>query len=318
MIYAICGTPGSYKSCYACEKFLLPALKSGRHVYTNIDGLNPLYIASIFDLDSVEVDQHLHILGRVYDDDGTYHEDRDLIRRFYEDLPQNALVIIDEAQNYFSSRDFKEGFSADLIPWLTKHRHLGNDVVWITQNLESVDITFRRNTHLTHALRRAENIGLKHTAFDYIFDRADTERRHLARKSYRPNPDIFKIYSSYDNDKVIEKRKSYNVFLRSPFVWLMIIAFIWAGYTIINGSFEKSVIHNGRETKKPEKAAVVENKPVENVSEGKDEDVKLEKQSRFSLADNCIVRTSKIRGELTFYRKDGTISTTTDGLDLCR
>lgn len=245
MIYAICGTPGSYKSCYAVEKFLIPALKKGRTVYTNIEGLNPLYISTIFDLDPVEVSMHLQVLGRVYDDDGTFHEDRDQIRKFYEYLPQNALCIIDEAQNYFSSRDFKEGFSADLIPWLTKHRHLGNDVVWITQNLESVDITFRRNTHLTYALRRTENMGFKNGAFNYIFDRADTERRHLARKFYRPNPDVFKCYSSYQNKDVKENRKSYNVFLRSPFVWLMIIVFSYCAWLFISGNFQRNVLHQG-------------------------------------------------------------------------
>ena len=164
MIYAICGTPGSFKSCYAVENFILPALRKNRKVYTNIEGLSPTHIATYYDLDPVSVDENLKVLGRVYDPDGTWHEDRDKIRRFYEDLPINALVIIDEAQNYFSSRDFKEAFSSDLIPWLTKHRHLGNDVVWITQNIESVDITFRRNTHLTYALRRAENLGMMNRA----------------------------------------------------------------------------------------------------------------------------------------------------------
>ena len=99
MIYAICGTPGSYKSAYANEKFLLPALRQGRHVYTNMEGLEPTYIAVFFDLDPVEVSEHLHFLGRVYDDDGNYVEDPELVRRFYVDLPENALVLM--KQNYY-------------------------------------------------------------------------------------------------------------------------------------------------------------------------------------------------------------------------
>ena len=76
----------------------------------------------------------------------------------------------------------RRGYSADLIPWLTKHRHLGIDVVWVTQSLESVDITFRRNTGLCYALRRTENMGFKNMSFNYIYDRADniTAVRHLA------------------------------------------------------------------------------------------------------------------------------------------
>ena len=257
--------------------------------------------------DPIEVDQNLNILGRVYDEDGTYHEDKDRIRRFYEDLPINALVIIDEAQNYFSSRDFKEGFSADLIPWLTKHRHLGNDVVWITQNLESVDITFRRNTHLTYALRRAENLGLKNSAFNYIFDRADLDRRHLARKMYRPDPTIFKLYSSYQEKEVKENRKTYNVFLRSPFFWLVIVALGWFLFTVFGGGMAKH-LGIGR------KAPPAKEKRVEQVQEVKN-DVQETRQEVSS--DKCITRMATVHGEKTFYLSDGSAVFEPSGLGFC-
>ena len=237
----------------------------------------------------------------------TYHEDKDRIRRFYEDLPINALVIIDEAQNYFSSRDFKEGFSADLIPWLTKHRHLGNDVVWITQNLESVDITFRRNTHLTYALRRAENLGLKNSAFNYIFDRADLDRRHLARKMYRPDPTIFKLYSSYQEKEVKENRKTYNVFLRSPFFWLVIVALGWFLFTVFGGGMAKH-LGIGR------KAPPVKEKRVEQVQKVKN-DVQETRQEVSS--DKCITRMATVHGEKTFYLSDGSAVFEPSGLGFC-
>lgn len=304
MIYAVCGTPGSFKSCYCVEKFVLPALKEGRKVFTNIEGLDPRYIATLFDLDPVHVESNLNVLGRVYDDDGTYHEDRDKIRRFYEDLPLNSLVVIDEAQIYFSSRDFKEGFSADLIPWLTKHRHLGIDVVWVTQSLESVDITFRRNTGLCYALRRTENMGLKNMSFIYIYDRADniTAVRHLARKMYRPDPRIFACYSSYQAEEVVEKRKSYNVFLRSPFVWLMIVSFIWLGYTFFSGAFSRKVLHS-----QPKKELPIE-KPVERPQSVSLEDTKrMEVKNEVQNVDDkgCIVRVAKMRGQPVYVLADG-------------
>lgn len=311
MIYAICGTPGSFKSCYAVQNFVLPALKKGRKVFTNIEGLSPTHIATYFDLDPIEVEQNLQILGRVYDDDGTWHEDRDRIRRFYEDLPINALVIIDEAQNYFSSRDFKEGFSADLIPWLTKHRHLGNDVVWITQNIESVDITFRRNTHLTYALRRAENLGMKNAAFNYIFDRADLDRRHLARKLYRPDPIIFKLYSSYQEKDVKENRKSYNVFLRSPFAWLFIAVLIWVIYTFVSGNIKRNLFSPGsrmqKNVEKVEKVETVENKESR-------QEVPNDEQNSSS---KCISRMATVHGEKTFYLNDGSLLLDPSGYGFC-
>lgn len=309
MIYAICGTPGSFKSCYAVENFVLPALRKGRKVYTNIEGLSSTHISAYYDIDPVSVEENLKVLGRVYDEkDGSYHEDRDKIRRFYEDLPINALVIIDEAQNYFSSRDFKEGFSNDLIPWLTKHRHLGNDVVWITQNIESVDITFRRNTHLTYALRRAENLGMKNAAFNYIFDRADLDRRHLARKMYRPDPTIFKLYDSYQEKDVKENRKSYNVFLRSPFVWLAIIVFAYAGYVIFSGSFARKMFHPSQNVKpKTEQVATVEEKKVETRQEVPNE----------TNNQKCISRMATVHGEKRFYFSDNTFGFEPNGYSFC-
>lgn len=308
MIYAVCGTPGSYKSCYAVEKFIIPALKKRRQVYTNIDGLNPNYIATYFDLDPLEVENDLHQLGVVYDDDGIPHEDVEKVRRFYEDLPQNALVVIDEVQNYYSSRDFKQGFSADLIPWLTKHRHLGNDVVWITQVMDSVDITFRRNTHLTYALKRMENIGFKNSAFVYIFDRADTERRHLSRKMYSPDPLIFKCYSSYDNSKVVEKRQSYNVILRSPFMWLAFLAVGFAIYVIASGNLQRDVLggkYKKKDVVEKKQKIVVDSSKVENMEIIEDDGI-------------CIAKKIRIRGKTTYYFSDGTKSFDAEGRESCQ
>ena len=309
MIYAICGTPGSYKSAYANEKFLLPALRQGRHVYTNMEGLEPTYIAVFFDLDPVDVSQHLHHLGRVYDDDGNFVEDPERVRRFYEDLPENALVIIDETQNYYNSRDFKEGYSNDLIPWLTKHRHLGNDVVWITQSLESVDITFRRNTALTYSLRRMEHLGMKNRSIIYIFDRANLDVRYLARKTYSPNPDIFKIYSSYQSKDVKETRTSYNVFLRSPMFVIFVLIIAYFLYTLISGSFSKKVFHKNDKKNLVKKTEVQhENKPVENP-------VSVTETAIDSL---CVVSSYKVHGQWNYRFSDGSTAGESFGRVPCK
>lgn len=302
MIYAVCGTPGSYKSCYAVQKFVIPSIQKGRKVFTNIEGLDARYISTMFDIDPIQVEDCLNYLGRVYDEDGTWHEDKDKIRHFYDDLPQNSIVIIDEAQNYFSSRDFKEGFSADLIPWITKHRHMGIDVVWITQALESVDITFRRQTHLVYYLRRTENMGLKNMSFMYIYDSGDiTNRRHLVRKTFRPDERVFACYSSYQNKDVKEERKSYNVFLRSPFVWLMIVVFCWLGYTLVAGNFQRDVLHV-----KPKKEPSRQEVPVTKSSDVEIEKQHVEVNNGNEVDDKgCIANVAKMHGHTFYVLADG-------------
>ena len=257
MIYAVCGSPGSYKSVHVLEKYIIPALKKGRQVYTNIENISAIHIATYFDLSPIDVDSNLHILGRVYLEDGTWKEDIDQVRKFYEHVPNNALIVIDEAQNYYSSRDFKEQYSKDVINYLTRHRHFGHDVIYITQAIESVDITFRRNTQITYLLKRAEHVGLKTLAIIYVYDRFDLERKPLARLTYSPNPSCFACYSSYEGSDVEEHRKSYNVILRNKGFWAFMIGILGLVYMLASGGFKK--ITNGEIRQKPVSSAVVVN-----------------------------------------------------------
>lgn len=254
MIYAVCGSPGSYKSVHVLEKYIIPALKKGRPVYTNIENISAIHIATYFDMSPIECDSNLHILGRVYDDDGKYHEDTSMIRHFYENVPNNALIVIDEAQNYFSSRDFKEQYSKDVISYLTRHRHFGHDVIYITQNIDSVDITFRRNTQMTFMLKRAEHVGMKKLCFIYVYDRFDLERKHLARLTYTPNPSCFACYSSYEASDVEEHRKTYNVILRNKGFWAFIVGLLILLFMFLSGKFDK-LIHPGKSVAKPRSSA---------------------------------------------------------------
>ena len=58
-----------------------------------------------------------------------------------------GIFIIDEAQNYFSSRDFKEAYSKTLIPYMTRHRHYYHSIWWASK-IDQVDITFRRTEQI--------------------------------------------------------------------------------------------------------------------------------------------------------------------------
>lgn len=240
MIYAVAGSPGSFKSVHVLEKYIIPALKKGRPVYTNIEKISAIYIATYFEMNPIEVDSLLHILGREYDDDGNMlAENPDKIRRFYDDVPNNALIVIDEAQNYFGSRDFKEQYSKDAISYLTRHRHYGHDIIYITQNIDSVDITFRRNTQMTYVLKRAEAIGAPNLCFIFVYDRTDLERKWLARLKYTPNKACFKCYASYEGGDVEEHRKSYNVILRSRGFWFFIIGVALLLGMYFSGRFDR-------------------------------------------------------------------------------
>lgn len=303
MIYAVAGSPGSFKSVHVLEKYIIPALKKGRPVYTNIERISSIYIATYFEMNPIEVDSLLHILGREYDEDGNVLEENpDKIRRFYDNVPNNALIVIDEAQNYFGSRDFKEQYSKDAISYLTRHRHYGHDIIYITQNIDSVDITFRRNTQMTYVLKRAEAIGAPNLCFIFVYDRTDLERKWLARLKYMPNKACFKCYASYEGGDVEEHRKSYNVILRSRGFWFFIFGIAMLLFMWFSGRFEmlykpaRSVAKPSVEVSSSSVSVVPVSSSLVLKSEGKlcvKEWISVHGSPKFVLSDGSVVdRTS--------------------------
>ena len=136
-------------------------MRAGVPIYHNIEGLDSIRLSVIAEMDAFTCE---NLINGFVDDNGEINT-TEAVRLFYEKIPKKqALLVIDEAQNYFSARDFKEKFSSDLIPYLSRHRHYGHTVVWITQQREAVDITFRRQTQYMYRLERLENFGLKNSS----------------------------------------------------------------------------------------------------------------------------------------------------------
>lgn len=267
-------------------------------MYTNIENISPIHIATFFDLSPIDCDNLLHILGRVYDDDGKFHEDPNAIRKFYEDVPNNALIVIDEAQNYFSSRDFKEQYSKDVISYLTRHRHYGHDVIYITQNIDSVDITFRRNTQLTYRLKRAEHIGASKLCFIFVYDRYDLERKPLARVTYTPNPSCFNCYSSYEASDVEEHRKTYNVILRSKGFWAFAVGMALLLFMFLSGRFDR-LIHPEKSVKTKKSSVVQSSSSVSAAPVSRETSVKVD--------ELCVKEWIYVHGSPKFVLSDGSV-----------
>ncbi|ELE2166512.1 toxin [Vibrio fluvialis] len=90
------GANGAYKSSYVCHFVILEALKAGRVVVTNIEGMQPLE----------EIERRLDIqfpttakLIRIFSRD---HNGKDLWQHFFCWCPLGALIVIDECQDIFS------------------------------------------------------------------------------------------------------------------------------------------------------------------------------------------------------------------------
>ncbi|MGG5572838.1 zonular occludens toxin domain-containing protein [Vibrio diazotrophicus] len=90
------GANGSYKSSYVCHFVILPALKAGRVVVTNIEGMQPLEeIEKRLDITFPSTARLIRIFSR--DKNGI-----DLWQHFFSWCPLGALIVIDECQDIFS------------------------------------------------------------------------------------------------------------------------------------------------------------------------------------------------------------------------
>ncbi len=59
-----------------------------------------------------------------------------------DDLP--VLIVIDEAQGGLNTRDTRESKKRELFDWCCQSRHDNNDLIFITQNVNNIDVTMRR------------------------------------------------------------------------------------------------------------------------------------------------------------------------------
>lgn len=139
------GLQGNGKTLNTIKEVDIKAAKEGRQVYYhNIRGFNP----------RAEV---LQAVWEQFDDPLKWHE-----------LPNNAMVVIDEAQTFFRVR--KAGSAVpDYASALETMRHRGHELHCITQNPGLIDSHFRKlcNSHI-HYVRGHKGKVIKRWEFERV------------------------------------------------------------------------------------------------------------------------------------------------------
>lgn len=118
------GLPGSGKSYEACVYHILPALKSGRRVVTNIEGINHTKFAELTGIPESMLRQWLICV---------YHpEIVDIDRRIeaqklsiLEQSGKDALIVIDEVQNLVPEYSGKTAVRMAAVYCRTSARRVG-------------------------------------------------------------------------------------------------------------------------------------------------------------------------------------------------
>jgi len=144
MISFFTGVPGSGKTYFAVDKIynnfstVTEAKKDKKATYeicyTNINEFNFDKVDNVFRLDFDELKKQLTTLHKYYKDK---KDDDFLIEKCKEYKIHNALFVIDEAHNYFDTKD------TVLVWWLSYHRHLFHEIILITQNLSLIESKYK-------------------------------------------------------------------------------------------------------------------------------------------------------------------------------
>jgi len=217
----ISGLPGTGKSLTGVKRFVLPALKKHRKVYTNIDGLSLLRVSLYLGMDYNDVEKLL------------VHTDKFNTDMLINGVDANSLVVIDEAQVFWNNRNYASEENKRLLPFLQKHRHYGLDIVFLTQNIDQLDIGIRRLCHVHYRLLRLTNAGLNKVIKVNVYpDAMGSEQfKPISTLVWTIDKGIFPLYESYVSGEVSETKNPLgNVILKNPRLLFCLAVFVVCGY----------------------------------------------------------------------------------------
>ena len=232
----IAGTPGTGKTLYAIQQYIIPSLIRGEVVYTNIDGIIASRIAALFNADYFTVDSNLRKINEP--------------QYFYKGVEKNATIVVDESQNLFNNRDWQSEVNKECVAYLTEHRHHGHRVVFIAPTVESVDAGIRRVCELTYRHKSMSLLGDKKTVRCAVYDQCNFTKGPLQTYQWKHDRRIYDCYKSYFVDGVEEKKPRINPLKNAGLIILTIVTIISAFYAIKGIAKIKGRMDNVKKTGK--------------------------------------------------------------------
>ncbi|EAJ1232370.1 zonula occludens toxin [Campylobacter fetus] len=218
-IHYIIGNPGSGKSYYGVyilwdkfikqteeskgflKQFIKPkVIKKYDIAYTNINEFKFDRSEKIIPFDFADILSKLTILFNRYKFEKA--TDEELIKTAKELKLLNSVFVIDEIHNFFNEKE-----NEVLIWWLTYHRHLYQELYFITQDLSLVNNEYKRIA-------------------EFFYKAVDSSKRFFSKKfryiqysNYRLyQKDIIKTFHIDFNEKIFNLYHSGQSGLRTSFV----------------------------------------------------------------------------------------------------
>lgn len=231
------GSNGAMKSATAVDAYMIPAIKEGRTIVTNIRGFTLERCYQLYP----DLPESFEIINvNTESSDGKAE-----IAKWFHWVPKGALLVFDEASslfpkawrdkdiqalNYPGGQD-QAGIDGRPVDWLSAwemHRHYNWDIVLTTPNIKGIRDDIRGTTEMAY---RHRNLGKLSEKFRMI-----KEVQHDAQKNgfsasdaisistRRVSKDAFKLYDSTDTGLV--KGSTAGKSLLADPKFLMLVAII--------------------------------------------------------------------------------------------
>jgi len=186
--------PGSFKTYNIVVNEVIPALKSGRHVYTNIDGLDLREISLITGVPVAHFNYHKITtkteIERLF---AANHDDPQCLTLQAE---RGSLLVVDEAETMWLNRAW-ESTAQSFIYFLKYHRHVDCDVVFMGTYLESFDKALRNVGGLYYSYMNYKFLGIPLGTGKYrVKMRLDADAQPLITTTYTAEEKYFRTYRS--------------------------------------------------------------------------------------------------------------------------
>lgn len=189
------GLPGSGKSYESVVYHMLPELRNGRTIITNISGINFEKFSALTNI-PIAVVRKLIICVDYDSVDAATHRDQLLA---VLNVTPDALVLIDEIQNFFPSRGVK--FSEPWVKYFSEHRHLGHTIILMGQSFADTWVLIRRRTQRKLILKKLSALGADNSYSWNMFEATAEQKFEKTTSGVRKyDSAFFGLYSSHNSD----------------------------------------------------------------------------------------------------------------------
>lgn len=234
-INAYTGLMGSGKSFEVVANVILPAIKSGRRVVVNVDGISEEKIYAYLlkkhkGLDPATLGKIIHVSDDDIKAPGFFPDEKK------PDAPSivqaGDLIVVDEAWRHWNTG---QKISPEHMQFFRMHRHYTHpetgvscDLALIFQSIGDVHRSVREVVEVLARTVKIKTLGLARTYRIELYEGGKlTKAARFARKVQKYDKDIFPLYKSYagGDGKEVTVDKRQNV-LRNPMIWVVSVGLI--------------------------------------------------------------------------------------------